>query len=89
LTAETFSGLYKSVIITSLVLAAGVLADVVKRVALSLGEGGTSCAASSEGLGFRTCWSSEDWPTVTKGISDIGPWMLFELWSLEWFLPPH
>ena len=26
------------------------LADVVKRVALSLGEGGTSSAASSEGL---------------------------------------
>ena len=28
--------------------------------------------ANSVYLGFRTCWSSEDWPTVTKGISDIG-----------------
>ena len=33
---------------------------------------GCVCFANSVYLGFRTCWSSEDWPTVTKGISDIG-----------------
>ena len=33
---------------------------------------GRVCFANSVYLGFRTCWSSEDWPTVTKGISDIG-----------------
>ena len=33
---------------------------------------GRVCFANSVYLGFRTCWRSEDWPTVTKGISDIG-----------------
>ena len=33
---------------------------------------GRVCFANLVYLGFLTGWSSEDWPTVTKGISDIG-----------------